>query len=58
VLHELGTSEEHQSVFRLMSLSASAQGADTASAEVDQMLDGNGYLIGLAYATKHICLSR
>jgi hypothetical protein len=58
MLHELGTSEEHQSVFRFMSLSASAQSADMPSAEVDQTLDGNGYLIALAYANKQICSSR
>jgi hypothetical protein len=33
VLHELGTGEAHRSVFRLMSLSASAQVADAASTE-------------------------
>lgn len=57
VLHELGISEEHQSVFRLMSLSASNQGANRPSAEVDQTLDGNGCLIALAYANKQIYLS-
>jgi hypothetical protein len=55
VLHELGTSEEHQSVFRLMILSASAQVADTASAEVEQLPDGNEFLIALAYANDQIC---
>lgn len=54
VLHMLGTSEEHESVFRLMSLSASAQGAETASAEVDQMLDGNDCRTALAYANNQL----
>ncbi|KAI4129762.1 MAG: hypothetical protein LQ338_002072 [Usnochroma carphineum] len=41
VLHELDASEDYQSVFRLMSPSASAQCANIPNAEIDQRLDGN-----------------